>query len=475
MNHAEFIPELATNGPTERLKWGMFPRSLVFWIGLFHMATVVIRPWEKLLPELAPLRFERVLGITMVGLVALNYKWELRGGLITIAILAFVAMMFVTSQFAMIPELCERDLVAMVSTLISFFVIIFVTRSTYQLYFLLLAYIGIVFLYITKAQWEYFFNGAAMYQMGVRRLAGIEYYYRHPNAVGGSVVCSLPIAYFLYQVRHEFTQTWPRKFRKLFPWFLYSFGAVAISGILLTRSRTAAICLVVLALLAVFTSSKNLFKKVQWLLIMGCVFVAAFFVLPEDMQGRIQTIWDSTVERDGMHRGATASGEGRVVGFWMGMKMFQRHPWTGVGLANYKEYREAKLDGTYLDAHNLAAEIMSETGILGTASFVILLCVVVWTLLRARKRANRIVWHSDGIGLSLLAVSCLQVLAMLLMQGIASHNLHRYNWFWLAAFAALCARQVRAAEREDAYLQDQYQADDAYWDDEVFEEEVVVA
>lgn len=461
----DFIPELAGFQSRERLKSGIWPKSIVFWFGLFYMATVVIRPWEKLIPELAPLRFERVLGITMVIVIAMSYKWEVRGGLISLAILFFVAMMFITAQFAVRPDLCERDLTAMISTTISFFVIVFITRTTYQFQFLLLAYVGIVFVYITKAQWEYFFNGAAMYMMGVRRLAGIEYYYEHPNAVGSSIVCSLPIAYYLYKIRSDFTHTWPRLYRKLFPWFLRGFGCLALSGILLTRSRTAAIGLVFFALMTVFASSKNVGKKAQHLLLMGLVFVVAFFFLPEDMRGRIQTIWDKSVETEGAHRGATESAEGRIVGFKKGMEMFAKYPLTGVGLGGYKEYRQDKLDGTYLDAHNLAAEILSETGILGTGGFAILLMIVTWTLFKSRKRLKRLLMHPDAPGLTLAGMACLQVLALLLMQGLASHNLHRYNWFWVAAFAAICAKLSRRAVTEDPSYVEAYEEEMDYYEE----------
>lgn len=459
MNHAEFLPDLVGFESRERLKSGIWPKSLVFWLGLFYMATVVIRPWEKLIPELAPFRFERVLGITMVMVVAMSYKWEVRGGLITLAILFFVSMMFLTAQFAVWPELCERDLTAMISTTISFFVIVFITRTTYQLQFVLFAYVGIVFVYISKAQWEYFFNGAAMYMMGVRRLAGIEYYYEHPNAVGSTVVCALPIAYYLYQVRHEFTRTWPKVYRKWFPWFLRFFACVSISGILLTRSRTAAIGLVAFAGMATFSVSQGLGKKLQRIILVGTVFVAGFLFLPGDIQGRIQTIWDPSVEASGEHRGAEESKQGRIIGFIQGIKMFEAHPWTGVGLANYKEYRQAKGDGTYLDAHNLAAEVLSETGLLGTTAFVSMLGIVFWTLMRSRKKLKRLIIHPDAPTLILIGLACLQVLGLLLLQGLASHNLHRYNWFWLAAFAAICARQTKLAVREEPDYQDAYDAE----------------
>lgn len=421
----------------------------------------------KDLSELAPLRVERVFGLLMVGLVAMGYKWEIRGGLISIAVLSFVAMMFVTSQFAVIPELCEPDLNAIMSTTISFFVIVFIVRTTYQLYFLLFAYIGIVFVYISKAQWEYFFNGAAQFAMGVKRLGGIEYYYGHPNAVGGSVVCSLPIAYFLYVIREDFCRSWPKFYRRLFPWFLRLYGVIAISAVLLTRSRSAAICVVAAVLMVAISNSTGMYRKVRNLAIVGVVVLIGFFILPSDMQGRIQTIWDSSVEKNGAHRGATESAEGRVVGVMLGMEMFQRYPWTGVGLANYKQYREARLDGTFLDAHNLVAEVMAETGVLGTASFVALLAIVVFSLLKVRKRA-KYAWHSDAFGLSVLSISCLQVLGMLLLQGVTSHNLHRYNWFWLAAFAAICVRQSRLLSSHDVepyyeeYDDDDYEFEEEY-------------
>lgn len=471
MNQAEFYPELALPRWSDRLRFGMLPRSFAFWVGLFYMATVVIRPWEVLIPELGQLRFERVFGVAMVGLVALAYKWEIRGGMTAIGILFFVAMMFLTSMFAVWPELCDRDLTALVSTLISFFVIVFIVRSTYLLYFMLFAYIGIVFVYMTKAEYEYFVNGAAQYAMGVRRLGGIEQTYGHPNAVGGSVVCSLPIAYFLYTIRHDFCSTWPKLFRRLFPMFLWTYAAVAVSTALLTRSRTAAICMAAMVLLTAFSGKSGVLPKVRRLAIVGLVLVVGFFFLPSDMQGRIQTVWDSSVEKNGAHQGATESKEGRLVGFLQGMKMFKRYPLTGVGLSNFKEYRVAKGDGTFLDAHNLAGEVLSETGLLGASSFVFLLGVMLLNITKARKLAKRSS-HPDAAGIQMLSVSCLHVLMMLLLQGVTSHNLHRYNWFWLAAFTALCLRQARLLAIEEQQFMEVYDEEDFDYDYDVESDEL---
>ena len=138
---SEFYPELAQPRWLEPLRRGVWPRPRVYWIGLVYMAICLIRPWELLIPELADYRFERVTGILMFLLVLVRYRGELRGGMTSVAAIVFVFAMWLTSLYAFKRELCEPDLNRSVATLISFFVLLFVVRSTYQLYFMLASYI----------------------------------------------------------------------------------------------------------------------------------------------------------------------------------------------------------------------------------------------------------------------------------------------------------------------------------------------
>ena len=442
MNDTAIYPELAAPPVwTDRLKRGIWPKSNVYWIGLFYMALFVIRPWEKLLPGLADVRFERVTGIMIFLLLAISYKWELRGKLTTVAVVIFAFTMWVTSRFAYRPELCDADMNAIASMTISYFVLLFIIRSPYKLYFALASYVVVMFTYISKAQWEYFVHGAAQYRMGVKRLQGIDLTFGDPNAFGSAMICTLPLVYFLYKVQKDFVRTWPSRYRKWFPRFLHAYTALVLLGIFLTRSRAAIIGLVAFSIM-LSLSVGGVSKKAKRVFILMAVLVCTFFVLPSDMQGRIQTIWDKSVEQGEKHRGANKSAEDRIVGFKLGLQMFADHPITGVGVGNYKDYREQKMDGVFLDSHNLVAEILSETGLIGVGAFLLLFTSICLNIRKIRKLTKHN-YHPDAQRMRLLAKCFTFILLLLLLQGVSSHNLHRYQWFWSGAFLAMAAQFVR--------------------------------
>jgi O-antigen ligase len=295
--------------------------------------------------------------------------------------------------------------------------------------------------------------------MGVRRLAGIDFTYGHPNAVAASILFSLPFAYFLYTMRDDFSRTWPRRYQRWFPRCLWAFGLVGLLGVFLTRSRGGVVGLVALVVLMAMREGR-LQAKVRRLVIVGCLLGAVFVCLPRDMQGRIQTIWDSSVEHDGEHKGAHTSALGRYYGFLRGMDMFRRYPVLGVGLGNYKQYRVDKLDGVYLSAHNLVGELLGETGILGGVSFLLVLVALGCNLRRIRRQLrDDDPAHPEVRALLGLRRACGDAVLLMLLQGLIGHNLQRYNWFWIAAFAWLAAHF--AAQRRTRRVAEELQGVDA--------------
>ena len=440
----DFRPELAESLWTDRLKKGIWPRSNVLWFSVFYLSLFIIRPWEILVPELGDYRFERVIGLLAVALVATTRKWEWRGGLQSATAVLFFATVWLSGQLAYLPAKSEPDLIEFITILISFFVIIYVVRTRYQLLFVVTCYIVTMGVYVGKSEWEYFVNGGGQYAMGVKRLAGIDFTYGHPNALATSILCSLPFAYFLYTVREELTSTWPKFYRRLFPWCLRAYGVIAVQGVFLTRSRAGSVGFVALVLLIALNHGSWAIKMRRALCCVVVLF-GVFLFLPTDMRERIQTLWDPTLETRGAHKGAHNSAVGRYYGFLAGLEMLERRPLLGVGIGNFKYYRVDKVDGVYLSAHNLVGEILGEVGILGTGSFVMLLWVLAMNM-RKTHRDLRGVSHPHAPMLSGLQVACRNSLLLLFLQGFSGHTLQRFNWFWLAAFswlAAQCAAELK--------------------------------
>jgi O-antigen ligase len=331
-----------------------------------------------------------------------------------------------------------------------FFVLRFVVRTPYELVFLATCYIVAMAVYLLKAQWEYFRNGRHDYTMGVTRLIGIEASQGGPNALAISVVISLPIWLFLVMSRKEFTASWPGFWRKLFAPGLAAYLVLAISSMILTRSRTGFVTFVVfLGLVAL--RMRGVEKKILAGLAGLVVLSALWFVVSDEARNRIRTIWDP----EAGPANAYASAMGRVEGFRAGLEMFNRNPFTGVGPGNFIPYRVANVDGVPLEAHNLIGQVLGETGICGAMAFVFLVAVTLINCRRASKLSCA-GFHSQGVT-NRFAVACRDTILLLLFEGLFDHNMTRFNWLWVAAFVSVALRFATAeAERGRSAIFESY-------------------
>ena len=194
---------------------------------------------------------------------------------------------------------------------------------------------------------------------------------------------------------------------------------------------------------AVFGGSprKRLFRALAAVLLLVCVWTA----MSEEAKARFRTIWDPASGP----RNAQISAEGRTRGFWAGMRMFQTRPVTGVGIGNFTTYRQRFVDGIPMQAHNLAGQLLGETGLVGAAGFLLLIGAVFLNARRTRLAAK-------GAGdprlemLRELALASCAAVALLLFAGLVGHNLYRPIWLWIAAWSAVGARLAADLHAEAA-------------------------
>lgn len=418
-------------GWQDSLLAGIWPRSVTLWMTVFWMALFIIRPWEKLVPELAEWRVERTWAIAVIAVVVASDSLRLCNSFQTTAVLLFIAALAFCSLCASDGSAAWEGLYKYMTLAVFHFVLLSVIRTPYQLFFVATSYIVVLGVYLGKSEYEYFLHGAGEYTMGVRRLAGIESTYGGPNAVAASAVLSLPILSFLWRIRREFTETWPRTWRVWFPRCLVLYFLLATSAIILTNSRSGMLGFVVFMFLAAITG-KKLRGKLVGLATAALILAVTWVAMPEESKNRLRTVWDPS-------RGpanAQASAAGRIEGMKAGIAMFQRFPMTGVGIDNFIPYRITEVDGVALNAHSLIGEILGETGLLGTGAFFLLLAALYANCRRTAALAKQRPIATLQT-LSRLTDACWQAAMLLLFFGLFSHNLSRFNWLWLAAFALL--------------------------------------
>jgi O-antigen ligase len=418
---------------------GVLPRSLAFWAAAFYVALFIIRPWEKLFPSLAPLHFERIYALVMIGIVMMTRGFRIRGDSQTIAVMLFFLAVGMSWAGAWNPDLGGLGFYVYFTLVVFYFVLVSVIANPYELVFMVACYIVTMAAYLAKAQWEYFVNGAGLYDQGVYRLAGIESTFGHPNSVAMSVAASLPMLWFLWRVRNEFTREWPHAWQRSFRLGLVAYAVLAATSILLTRSRSGMLCGILFVLLAALQGAGWL-RKLYYLLMGGALLIVIWFLMPEKMQNRFRTIWDP----EAGPANAQASAEGRPAGFRAGIEMFRRFPITGVGIGNFVEYRTGFVDGVPLQSHNLFGQVLGEMGLLGALSFLLLIGVTVGNSLRIRRAARGSTSDTLHV-LSKFAVASRNAVLILLFDGLFGHNLYRFNWLWLAAFNLLALQYAVAA------------------------------
>src|SRR5207237_4069541 len=90
-------------------------------------------------------------------------------------------------------------------------------------------------------------------------------------------------------------------------------------------------------------------------------------LLPSELQTRFYTIIDPSVGPPN----AQESGQGRIMGFFIGLKLWQQNPVLGVGPGAW-----IPASGMPIESHSLYGQMLGELGTCGTAAFALLLFAV---------------------------------------------------------------------------------------------------
>jgi len=426
---------------SDDLRNGIWPRSVPLWLTAFWLALFVIRPWEVMFPALASYHVERIYAIAVIAAVVTSGQLRLRGSFQTTAVLLFLVALVVTSLCAVYR--CRWDRLYEYLTLVIFyFVLLSVVRTPYQLLFLVVCYLVAMAAYLGKSEWEYFVHGRHHYTMGVTRLLGIDRTFGDPNSVATSTVLTLPFLHCLWQSRKELTRTWPVIWQTWFPRCLVAYFALALTSIVLTNSRAGMLGCVLFVLLSAVCGDRRS-GRLASLVVAGLFLAVVWVTMPTEHKNRLRTVWNPEVGP----ANAQASAEGRIEGLKAGVEMFRRFPVTGVGLYNFQAYRAARVDGSSASAHNLIGEMLGETGIVGTGAFLLLVAGVFLNCHRTHVLAKGQSQPTLEM-LSRLATACQFTMILLGFAGLFGHNLLRFNWLWVAAFALLgrvFAEDLRAA------------------------------
>jgi len=405
-----------------------FPALLLF------MVLVAVRPQEGV-PLLEALHVERLCALlAMVG-------WALQAGVerrirpvsrsIAFWLLAFVIVCFL-SIFASVWKLGSANAwIDLLKLCVLAFLISQMVDTPKRLFIFLLVFaIGHVWM-AGESLRLYYSEGYNYIRMGILRATTGSASRGDPNSLAASLVLAMCFAFYNIGVH-----------RNLF-WRLSWLGVIGAGGlvVVLTGSRSAMLG----ALFLIFYLWATHKRKLLTGLVIIPLVAAIWLSMPSQYQERFLTTFDFQ-----RNAGASESAMGRVTGLKVGAQMFLDRPLLGVGIGNFGVAHgmiySPQQRRSWMEAHNLLAQVAGETGLLGLLSFFGFAIVCMRGAARGRSTLASID-TMETRAVSAVCQACLASYWLLLMLGLFGHNLMRYNWYLNAGLVSVCLVMARSFAR----------------------------
>jgi hypothetical protein len=390
-----------------------------------YLFLYIERPWE-FWSFLAPLHIERIY-MCFVILVFLFWKEkQIRYDILHLWIIALLLFHFISAPFAYLPNAALDQGFEYLKIVIFYFLIVMCIRDEKELRKFMVAFIVITALYMSHSLWEYL-HGRHEWRMGISRMVGIDTTAGDPNAFAGTIAFSLPFLFALLKTEKL----------RLFKCGYYAYIALAVSCVVLTGSRTGAV------LVVLFLVTEVINKRKFVLIALSSVFLfGTWYFMPQEKQDRIESIWNT----EKGPQNARTSALGRVEGLKSGLRVFWQNPFIGIGPGkeNFIAYRVRNDDGVPFQTHSLAGEVMAELGAIGGLLFVMQI-VTAWSLCRKLRHLWLSYPGSMDAFLPAVGRACAQLLLLLLVAGLAGHDMYRPQWLWAGAWALLAYTYAKDA------------------------------
>ena len=403
------------------------PLSITLIMVCIYMFLYIERPWESI-RYLQGIPIERFFAIATIIVAFLNGKLKVVSSPINRWVYGLLALHFLLAPFAFNPAYAVDQGIEYAKMVVLYMLMLAVADDEKKLKLLIKVFVFSMMFYMLHSLWEYY-NGRVAWAMGISRMVGVDATSNDPNTFGGGVVLSLPFVYALLRSEAQ------SAYRKLY----YVYFALAIICIVLTGSRSAFVAFVFLLILLGVAQTGR--KRILFLFIALFSIAIIWTIMPEEKQERIRTLWDNNAGPENAHESA----KGRLVGFEVSWKMFERKPFTGVGAGgkNFIGYRmENRIDDAGHEspsqAHNLYGEVLAEFGVFGAILFVGLVLTIyhyvfkVRSLLKSEMSMNYFPY--------LVSQAIIASLLLLLLLGLSGHNFYRPLWLWIAAWAGILVK-----------------------------------
>jgi O-antigen ligase len=259
---------------------------------------------------------------------------------------------------------------------------------------------------------------------GVIRILGPTSVTGSPDALGNALVDVLPFAVLLVGVERRLST-------KV---LCLGMAALFLYATALTGTRGAVVSLAVVLLIIV---AQLRYRFLALGLAVAAVAVT-WQVVPPDLKARYATL--RTYQQE-------ATYQGRVENLRIGLRMLRDHPLTGAGIHCFMIARVEEYDHRWSDAHNLLAQVAGETGILGLGAFTFFIAGTFLASRRARQFLGRLgAGDPAHVWLDRMCAATTLMLIALLVQGLGSHSMLRWQFYLGAALIVQAMRLARDAQ-----------------------------
>ncbi|MDR3108549.1 MAG: O-antigen ligase family protein [Planctomycetaceae bacterium] len=386
----------------------------MIWFLIGYMWLFMHRPFE-IYPMLGAIRFERLYVLLMTVLWFTVSKKEWTENRINAGLCGLGFVIFFSSLVSPYQSIMDNIATQEWFKIFYFYLLIMTSvKKESDLKKLTAGFTICFFIYMLHSYRE-FINGRGRFEMGIWRMMGVDVTLGHPNSFGVS------ICYAATMLLPFVTQL-----KKKWHWlFLLAYVLLSIRCVQLTGSRSSLI-----TLLAFFTcitiASKHRLKAIPVVIILAPI---AWLVIPDELKERYLSLLGSSDEL----KAGDAGIAGRTAGFWDGLRNFQTSPIWGIGL-------DCSHFITGFATHNLYGQVIGETGIAGITAFLFLLAAVTGNQLQVMnnyKELKAIGREEEALYAYRVSTATCMCYALLLFNGLASHNLDRYNLLWFGAFQGI--------------------------------------